>query len=152
MSFHQLPFSQRFSKLGDEAEGAFTTVNPSAHDLGLRRPAFSMSGMPANLRNIPDFALPDGMYEVMGFSSRGGSLKLKFEKADSLRAWDGVAPVYLWVYDSYKKRYWVSPIRAWLNACYEHGEVDRFPDNDQPYWALKCANFPGEAVPCASSK
>lgn len=145
-AFHERPFSQRFSALGDQAESAFIQVNPAAHPLGLRRPSLNLRETLVNLRNTPDFLLEDGLYEVMGFTSRSGSLKLKFEKAHSLLMWDHVAPTNLWVYDSYKSRYWCAPIRQWLDRCYVDGVVARFPDNDQPYWALTCSNFPGEAV------
>lgn len=142
--FHKQSFSTRFGKMGDAAEAAFLTVNPKAHRTGLDRPEFSMKGMESNLRNIPDYLMPYGFVEVMGFSSRGnGTLKLKLEKADALKAWDFIGPVFMFVWDSGGKRWWQAPIRDWLNACYEHADRERFDDNGALYWNLPYAHFPG---------
>lgn len=141
--FHRQEFSTRFAKLGDQAEAAFLSVYPKAHRTGLDRPSFSMKGMPSRLRNIPDFLLPDGFVEVMGFSSRGnGTLKLKLEKADALKAWDLIGPVNLFVYDSGGKKYYQAPIRDWLDACYLHADREAFDDNGALYWNLHHRHFP----------
>ena len=142
--FHNQPFATRFGKMGDAAEAAFLIAHPKAHRTGLDRPEFSMKGMLSNLRNIPDFLMPDGFHEVMGFSSRGnGTLKLKFEKADALKAWDMIGPVHLFVWDSGGKRWWHAPIRQWLDACYMHADRESFSDNGALYWNLPYTHFPG---------
>lgn len=145
--YFERPFSQRFAQLGDTAEDAFVGINPRAHRLGLCRPALNMAKMHPRLRYTPDFLTEDGAYEVMGFSSKGnGTLKLKFEKADALRAWDMLIPTFLWVFDSGRKRYWCAPIDTWLARCYEAGERQFFPDNQRPYWNLHHTDFPSTPV------
>ena len=145
--YFERPFYARYGALGDKAEGVFEDVNPRAHRLGLNRPALNLAKMHPHLRYTPDFLTEDGAYEVMGFSSKGnGSLKLKFEKADALKAWDFIMPTHLWVYDSGAKRYWCAPIRDWLDACYEHAERRWFPDNKRAYWDLPYAHFPGKPM------
>lgn len=141
--YNEQHFSTRFSQMGDIAEGAFERVNPTAHRLGMNRPAFNMMTMKPVIRNTPDYLLPSGFYEVMGISSRGdGTLKLKFEKIQSLMSWSLLHPCYLWVWDSSKKRWWCDSIQDWNMACEQHAEVDRFPDNNKPYWKLHYSNFP----------
>lgn len=141
--YHQRPFAQRFGAMGDKGEGAYLERHPTAHRLGVSRPAFSMKDMSANLRYTPDYLLPDGMYEVMGFSSRGNdSLKLKFEKLDALRAWNYIAPTFLWVWDSGRKESYCAPIQSWADACYQSGTREKFDDNDRPYWNLPRVYFP----------
>lgn len=141
--FNEKGFGARYMAMGDIAEGAFERVNPTAHRLGLNRPAFSVSTLKPILRNTPDYLLPSGFYEVMGISSRGdGTLKLKIEKIESLYCWSLLSPTYLWVWDSGKKRWWCDSIQDWNTACHQHAEMCKFPDNDKPYWKLHFNNFP----------
>lgn len=148
MSNTQIPFFERgfgarYAQMGDIAEGAFESVNPTAHRLGLCRPDFAVSTLKPILRNTPDYLLPSGFYEVMGISSRGdGTLKLKFEKIESLQCWSLLDHCYLWVWDSGKKRWWCDSIQDWVTACHQHAEVHKFPDNNKPYWKLHYSNFP----------
>jgi hypothetical protein len=144
-AYYQRSFAERFGAMGDKAEAAFTQVNPTAHRVGLCRPAFSLRDVDANLRYAPDYMTPDGFVEVMGFSSRGsGTLKLKYEKADALRAWNMLAPVSMFVFDSGGKRYWIAPINDWLAACYKHATHQRFEDDDRPYFDLPYPYFPSQ--------
>ncbi len=146
--YYERSFAERFGALGDKAEEAFTTVNPTAHRVGLRRPQFSLRNVAPNLRYAPDFLTPDGFVEVMGFSTRGaGTLKLKFEKASALQQWDMVAPVSLFVWDSGGKQWWQSPIGDWLAACWEHADRARFSDDNRPYFDLPWRHFPGCPTP-----
>lgn len=136
----------RYRTMGDTAETAFTTLYPHAHRLGLNRPSFSVASLPQLFRHTPDFLLPGGFYEVMGVSSRNkdATLKLKFEKLDSLKAWTLLGPGNLWVWDSNRKRYWCAPIAEWSHACAHYASVAYFPDNGKPYWELLITHFPGE--------
>lgn len=145
--FHAQSFQRRFAAMGDQAETAFTTVNPSAHRTGLNRPEFSLQGMPAPMRYAPDFMLPDGFYEVMGIASRGdGQLKLKQEKVDALNLWRVLGPVRLWVYDSSHQRFWTAPLEQWVECCYRYGSVDSFNDNKKMFWRLHHSDFPSDPV------
>lgn len=147
MEFHERPFPARFAAMGDRAESAFEALHPNAHRLGLNRPALNMSKMTVTMRYTPDYMTEAGAYEIMGFSSRGNaSLKLKCEKLDALQAWGMIMPVYLWVYDSAKNRYWQAPVRTWADLCYTYGERLFFPDNMRPYWNLPMTAFPDHPV------
>jgi len=147
VSFAAKSFTERFSAMGDQAEGAFVGVNPTAHRTGLNRPEFSMRGMPAPMRYAPDYMLSNGFYEVMGIASRGdGKLKLKQEKIDSLNLWRVLGPIYLWVYDSSHRRFWEAPIEDWIERCHKYGTIDRFHDNQKPYWLLHHNDFPKTAT------
>lgn len=148
-NFNEKKWNNRFSTMGDIAEGAFTNVHPEAHRIGLNRPDFDVRGMADTLRYAPDYMLPDGLYEVMGVASRGDSLlKIKFEKLTSLSTWMCIGPVNLFVYDSSKKRYWESSLQEWTKACHKYADVSRFPDNKKPYFALHIDDFPSEPIRC----
>ncbi len=141
--FHQRPFSHRWAKMGDIAESAFLEQHPNAHRTGLNRTSLNTRAMSARLRYTPDFMLEDGLYEVMGFASRGNNvLKLKCEKIDALREWDILIPTYLWVRDSSTGNVWCSTASEWATACYQHGERKFFEDNNRAYWELPKLRFP----------
>ena len=145
-SFNTKPWTSRYYTMGDTAEQAFQTLYPHAHRLGINRPDFSVASLPRYFRHTPDYLLPSGFYEVMGVSSRSktASLKLKFEKLDSLKVWTLLGPGNLWVWDSHRKRYWSASVEEWAHACAHHATVDFFPDNNKPYWNLELAHFPCE--------
>jgi len=145
-AFNTKSWTSRYATMGDTAETAFATLYPHAHRLGINRPAFSVASLPRYYRHTPDYLLPSGTYEVMGVSSRskGATLKIKFEKLDSLKVWELLGPGHLWVWDSHKKRYWCSPVGDWVHACGHYGSVAYFPDNNKPYWDLPIEHFPGE--------
>lgn len=145
-NFHQGNWQARYRTMGDPAETAFTTIHPHAHRMGINRPDFSVAALPKLFRHTPDFLLPNGFYEVMGVSSRNkeSTLKLKFEKLDSLKQWTLLGDGYLWVWDSYRKRYWCASIEEWAHTCAHHASVKFFDDNNKPYWDLLISDFPCE--------
>lgn len=141
--FHQRPFNQRWSKMGDTAEAAFTEIHPNAHRVGLDRTSLNTRVMSARQRYAPDFMIEDGLFEVMGFASRGNNvLKLKCEKIDALTEWEVLIPTYLWVRDSSTGRTWHAPASTWRTACYQTAERKFFEDNNRAYWELTPENFP----------
>ena len=145
ISFNQRPYAHRYSVMGDTAEAAFERVNPNAHRLGVKRPEFSILSLPPVLRHAPDYMMATGLYEVMGISSRGdGTLKLKLEKIESLQKWAMFGPCHLWVWDSGKKRFYCTDINTWVTACHMHATIEKFPDNDKPFWKLHFKDFPVE--------
>jgi hypothetical protein len=145
--YYERPFPARYAVMGDKAESAFESVHPNAHRIGLNRPKLNMSRMEPALRYTPDYMKEDGVYEVMGFSSRGNaSLKLKCEKLDALLRWSSLFATYLWVFDSGRKNTYCAPIGVWAEACYQHAERLHFPDNLRPYWNLSIDNFPCPAT------
>lgn len=145
--FHQRPFHQRWGAMGDVAEGAFLERHPKAHRLGLDRTELNTRHMTPRQRYTPDFMLEDGLYEVMGFASRGNNvLKVKCEKLDALRDWNIIVPTHLWVRDSSTGRVWCGGVDAWTTACYQSGDRKHFEDNNRAYWELKRADFPEGAL------
>jgi hypothetical protein len=146
-TYKNQPWSSRIKTMGDTAETAFESVHPSAHRLGMLRPTFDTRHMRDTMRYAPDYMLPDGLYEVMGCASRGDSmLKTRFDKLTSMSVWQAIGPVNLWIWDSSKKRYWVAPLADWVKAFHKFGVVDRFPDNNKPYFALHIDYFPTEPI------
>lgn len=144
-SFKDRQWSERFQKMGDEAEGEFLKRHPAAHRLGLNRPAWRVHDMPTDeMKCTPDFMLSDRLVEVMGFG-KDGLLKLKHMKADALGNWLAIGPVTLWVWDSSTHRCWEAHVDEWVDACWSHGVVRHFHDNGQPYHELPVSHFPKES-------
>lgn len=142
--FHQQSWGARYQRMGSTAETAFLEMYPHAHRLGIDRPDFPVSKLPAFYRQAPDFLLADGAYEVMGVSSRAKNptLKLKFEKLQILELWDNFGNTYLWVWDSARKASTCARISVWSGLCHDYGTVERFDDNNKPYWSLPIERFP----------
>ena len=142
-AFHQSPFHVRFGAMGDVAEKVFEDIFPAHHRLGLNRPNLHTQSLPYIMRFLPDFLTVDGMIEVMGVG-RDKTLKFKIEKMNALARWQQMAPVHLFVYDSSKKRWWISPLEAWQEACISKGTIDHFDDNKKAYVKLLTDDFPSE--------
>jgi hypothetical protein len=132
----------------DASSAAFTRVFPRHSRTGLNRPDMNVAAMSLMSRTIPDYVCEEGFVEVMGIG-RDQTLKLKVEKALALTAWRLIEAVDLFVYDSHRKRWWRAPIHAWVEACAQHADTDRFHENQKLYWRLHTDNFPTEptAVP-----
>jgi hypothetical protein len=140
VSFKDLSFSQRFSALGDLAEGVFErTYDQPYVRFGLSRPPIHLGGVPGIVRFAPDYISAKGFIEIQGF---GGdqTFKLKHSKAEALQFWHGMWRLDFWVFDSKNQRY------AWLrwpelyHAC-ATAEVRHFPEG-YPYSAIKAKDLP----------
>lgn len=148
-------FSQRFSKMGDEAESVFEEAAPLGQHqrLGWRRPRVSMRRMPETLRHLPDFYTDSGhLVEVVGLG-RDGVLKLKLSKWEALKHWNSACPVVLFVWNS-STREWV--ILGWdqLKRLVTKGRnkgVEAFENDGNEYypiewgWITELASFVGRA-------
>lgn len=141
MSFNERSFASRLGQMGDAAEEVFSRIYPRNSRCGLNRPDMNVAAMTTLSRCIPDFQTEDALVEVMGIG-RDATLKLKVEKGLSLVRWTFVDKVDIFVSDSHRRRWWRAPLQEWLDACFEHGEIRRFPDNNKTYWALNAENFP----------
>jgi hypothetical protein len=144
-AFHQAPFAVRYSQMGDVSEGVFETLTPNHHRYGLNRPNMYVANLPPMLRYTPDYLTPNGLVEVMGIG-KDKTLKIKIEKINALLKWHMTGEVHLFVYDSYRKKWWLAEIDDWFSACVSYGEMARFPDNNKEYVRLNSDNFPVEGV------
>lgn len=146
-TFKDASWAARFSAMGDASEAAFAELFPSHHRSGLNRPNLNVAKLTLKDRNTPDFLTNEGYVECMGIGGRTPSLKFKVKKMVALCVWDTQTPTDLFVWNSTKRLWWRAPIWSWVDACVRYGEVKTFPDNDEPYYDLKPANFPVDPTP-----
>lgn len=146
-AFNKQNFAKRFGKMGDEAEAAFDAVHPRNHSLGLNRPPFYMGGMRATMRQTPDKMTRDGLWECMGVG-RDRKLKFKDDKLEALSVWDEhIGPVWLFVWDSHKKRYYEAPLQAWAGQLEAQGIARTFENDGKAYRELDVDHFPSDPQP-----
>lgn len=144
MTFHTQNFNTRLTDMGDASENKFLEV---AESLGRRpvrfgfdRPPFSIVKIAKKLRYTPDFIDDKGLIECQGFG-RDQMVKLKVEKINALAAWDAEHPVYLFLWDSHKKRYCISPF-ADVMKMIEGGAAELAYFHDpKAYFAIKAESF-----------
>jgi hypothetical protein len=124
-TFKDLPFSERFKKLGDEAESVFRSFS-DAHKVGyqrtgLERPPFPMHRLPVMVRYTPDFVTANCYVEVQGFG-HDSVIKLKTEKLDALTQWDFVFRTEMFLWDNVRRQVAQVPIGWFLrNLPNEYG-------------------------------
>jgi len=155
MTFHTQSFANRFSAMGDMAEGIFDLVyQGKTHALGLNRvwqngDRLYMGQMTPSMKATPDRMVKDHFAEVMGIG-RDQTGKFKDVKLLPLLDWDmHIGPVTIFIYDSSNHRYWEANVKDWQLACEKHGERKAFHDGPE-YWALPVWAFPVEAVDAPS--
>jgi hypothetical protein len=145
MSFHSQSFAKRFLEMGDTAEQAYLDhVNPKAHRFGHNRPALDVRNMPIVLRSAPDLCDERRFVECIGIG-RDQTVKTRLDKCNALAVWQAIAPVVIFVWDSVRKRYFITPHDEFIELCHRHGELDYFNDNGKPFWRLHAKHL-GEAV------
>lgn len=145
MAFHEQSFSSRFGTMGDTAEQAYDIYEPKNHKLGLNRPPFHMSRMPATMRYTPDRMTNKAFVECMGIG-RDGTLKIKDEKVDALAMWLQLGPVELFVFDQSKSTCYIASLAAWGDKIETYGTPDTFPEG-KAYSRLHRNHFPCEPIP-----
>jgi hypothetical protein len=108
MTFHTRGWGERFTQMGDEAEGIFELHAQHSglkfERFGWNRPSFSMTKLPTRLRYTPDYCTSNNLVEVQGLG-KDQVFKIKLEKYNSLRYWNDLHPVVIFVWDSYNERY-----------------------------------------------
>lgn len=149
--YRKQEFSQRFHRLGDQAEEAFETACLAAglsyEVYGWRRPRVDMSKMSANTRATPDYWLGVGCFvEVMG-CGRDGLVKLKVEKARALDVWnDTIDPVRFFAYSSSQNAFafvdWSTLWSFYMDAPLRSFEVD-----GKEYKAISWKGLLQESIP-----
>lgn len=151
MTFKDRAFSDRFNKMGDEAEGIFEAVYPEAFArYGLQRPPVNLNGVPAFVRYTPDYFTNKGLVEVQGFG-RDQTFKLKVDKYEALRDWEVFAGwrVDLFVWDSANHRYGFVRLADLTRTIALVGTsawpvgwtIDTFPEGKE-YYAIKAECLP----------
>ena len=146
MSFRDQSWSGRFASLGDQAEGEFMQwarrQEMKVERLGWDRPAMGVKRMSLHLRHLPDFYASDGhLYEVVGMGRDGVLKGVKTEKWDSLRFWNSVQPVRLFVFNSSKN---ATVLLAWptlvqLVAKARRDGIQAFANDGNTYYPIQWA-------------
>lgn len=138
-SFRDQSWDKRYEEMGDTAEGRFedwcarNRLNFVRY--GLDRPPIAMYKLPARIRYSPDYLLSNKFVEVQGFG-RDQTVKLKLEKHGSLRWWNDVHPVDLYLWDSHNERECFVPIHVFDMVLGTDGaELRAFPEG-KSYFAL----------------
>lgn len=138
MSFKDAKWSQRFSRMGDEAEGIFEqVVDQPFVRFGLERPPIKMGQLPEFLRYTPDYLLTDRLVEVQGVG-RDRLVKLKCDKHAALLQWRTFHPVDLFVWDNVDRAFTSFPI---TDFPINDSELHSFPEG-KPYFAIHVDALP----------
>lgn len=151
--FSKRPFHERFADLGDTAEQKFREIADAKGiryvDYGFHRPPFKrFYDVPLFIRLTPDF-LCEGrekekyLVEAKGCGSRG--LKIKLESLEGMRLWNELAPVWVFVYNSSKKKYAMVSYEHMVGMC-EGRDVEEFDDHKE-YYTVPVKEFTWHALP-----
>jgi hypothetical protein len=120
--------------MGDQAETEFEQrYGRGFVRAGLRRPPIRVRDLHPFEAQRPDYLTTKGYIEVMGMG-RDQTLKLKVEKLEALRFWRLLGRVYLWVWDSYKRRHVELPLEQ-VDALVARAKIGQFPEGT-PYYEL----------------
>lgn len=141
MSFKDLSFEQRMSKMGDAAEKVFEdTFDHGWVRFGLNRPPLNVAALPLRIRYMPDYLTTKGFVECQGFG-RDQLLKIKREKLDCLSYWNTLHPVDYFIWDSSKKRHKFMPL-AQIVTMIDLGlaGLDWFPEA-KAYFSFKAGDL-----------
>lgn len=139
-AFKDGTWAQRYTKLGDEAEGMFELYAKDVLDkgfvrTGLDRPPLALYMLPTRERYRPDYLMSDCYVEVQGLG-RDQTFKLKLDKWNCLCFWNGIHPVRIYVWDSHKKRECMFDLFEIERLLGEgRGNIAAFPEK-KPYFAL----------------
>lgn len=98
--FRNQPFSQRFHRMGDDAEGAYEMAFPKAQRFGWQKIRFYMGNMTDEMKHVPDYFDPSSgtLVECVGLG-RDGVLKFRATKWGALKFWRKAAKdlaIFVW--------------------------------------------------------
>lgn len=147
-AYRDQPFSQRFSTMGDEAEGVYQAVTPLGNTtrFGFRRPkGIRFSGIPERLRHMPDFMTSTYLVEVMGLGRDGILKSMKTTKYEALKWWNKVAKegglmgLVIFVWNSHKRQFlllqWSSIVEEVNYSKRKYG-IQSFESDGNTYYRL----------------
>jgi hypothetical protein len=146
MSFRDQGWSSRFTKMGDEAEAAFETWAGrnamTVERLGWDRPQMGVAKMSPQLRHLPDFYASDGhLYEVVGMGRDGVLKGIKVDKWESLKFWNSVQAVRVFVWNSALKTMvllpWPTLVQVVAKA--RRDGIQSFENDGNQYYPIKWA-------------
>lgn len=138
--FHERPFNQRISKMGDEAEGVFEATYPEGFTRwGLNRPPINLGKVPPKIRYAPDYLTSKGFVECMGFGN-DRTLKLKVDKLDAMLEWHDDFRCDLFVWDSKDRAYSWCRIGPLDMVCAEAKRASFHEGNE--YYVLRAEALP----------
>jgi hypothetical protein len=136
MQFNQQTWTERFKKLGDEAEGIFENVWARANEpfarYGLLRPEFPMHELSNEARYTPDYMDRHGLIECQGFG-KDRIFKFKQEKLEALKVWNWrISPVRVFIWDSVTRQWAVTMVDNFLDwANYPCNVADTYPEGKE---------------------
>lgn len=140
-AFKDQSWEQRYTQMGDQAEGRFERYATEELQLsflrfGLDRPPLRMSQLPTRLRYTPDYLMSNKFVEVQGFG-RDQTFKIKLEKLNCLHWWNDLHPTFFYVWDSKNERECMLHLFL-IDGIINSGQVtlDHFPEG-KAYFALK---------------
>lgn len=135
-SFKDQSFATRFQAMGDECEGKFEEVWPEKWErFGINRPALHVPSLPERIRHTPDYLTSKNLVECKGLG-RDQVLKVKVVEFSCWGFWNKVHPLFVFVWDSHKKRYThftYLQFVDWINAG--HATLASFPEG-KAYFAM----------------
>lgn len=140
-------FGQRFSEMGDTAEGAFEEIMPfgKPYRYGWNRNADHRL-MPDFVSYTPDYYTGRGaLVEVMGCS--GAQVRaVKVEKWEAMRKWSAVydGPLLYFFWNSGKSQWTLiehEELRKIITKAKKEGRVEKFDSDGVEYYALTWAEI-----------
>jgi hypothetical protein len=141
-SFKDQGWEQRFTRLGDEAEGVFEEVYPHGKArFGLDRPPIQLHRISAFTRYTPDYITSAGLVEVQGLG-RDRTFKLKDDKLAALEQWAQHETVRLFVWDNVARRWGLIELPDLIAALAANGERGSFDNGTKPYTSLHVDALP----------
>ena len=144
MTFSERPWAERLGAMGDQAEREYEERYPRGWvRAGLRRPPIRVRDLHPYEAQRPDYLTSRGYVEVMGMG-RDQILKLKVDKLEALRFWRLLGRVYLWVWDSHKRRHVELPLEK-VDALVSRAQIAQFPEGTA-YYQLDAKDLFGDAA------
>jgi len=131
--FHELSWGSRYARMGDEAEAKFDQLFPNSAPFGLNRPNVYVPDLPAFIRFMPDRLMHDRLVECKGVG-KDQLLKLKVDALDVLMEWGDHLMVQVFVWDSFNKRWSLTPI-DYIEGPADLCEIKKFPEGT-PYYPI----------------
>ena len=145
MAFADKPWSERYTELGDLAEGKFRLFADSQgikwYDSGIHRPPFTHRGLPLFIRSLPDFLCYNSSHFWVECKGSGGRVvKIKLESMEALKQWNNELTVWFFIYNSKNDSYSFINYRQLLDIC-ETCSIMEFSNDHKQYYHVPCSKL-----------